>query len=119
MVTYSSNKEFYRWYANALLTLKSAQVDESSGFFNWACFKAQQASEYVVKGYLGGTGNDIFGTSVSSLLKRSDSGDNVVNVAKKLIDTTFQPDTRMLGRRVSLGIIIQLRMLKKQYHTQN
>ena len=48
MVNYLDDDEFQRWMVNAKSTLKSADNDKSSEFYNWACFKAQQAAEYAV-----------------------------------------------------------------------
>jgi HEPN domain-containing protein len=90
MVSYLDREEFNRWMQNAKYTLKSADNDKLSGFYNWACFKAQQAAEYGVKAYLRGIGKDSFGHSVSLLLKRVNFDDNIINAAK-LIDKYYIP----------------------------
>ncbi|MCY0883814.1 MAG: HEPN domain-containing protein [Acidianus infernus] len=35
---------------SAKQTLESARSDLNSGFYNWACFKSQQAAEFTVYG---------------------------------------------------------------------
>ena len=76
--------EFNRWITTANSTLKSALNDGESGFYNWACFKAQQACEFSIKAYLRGTGNDSFGHSISMLLQKGQFSINFINIAKKL-----------------------------------
>ncbi len=84
MGSYLDEDEFNRWITNASSTLKSALNDGESGFYNWACFKAQQASEFSIKAYLRGTGNDSFGNSISMLLQKGDFDTAIINKAKKL-----------------------------------
>ena len=84
MVTYLDEDEYARWMSNAKYTLKSAENDKSAEFYNWACFKAQQATEYAVKAYIRGTGSDSFGHSVSLLLNKAGFDKNLVNIAKVL-----------------------------------
>ncbi len=60
--------EYLRWLRAAKNTLKSAQGDLERGDFNWACFKAQQASELSVRALLHGIGLPAYGHSVSKLL---------------------------------------------------
>ncbi len=90
MVNYLDDDEFQRWMTNAQSTLKSADNDKSSEFYNWACFKAQQAAEYAVKAYLRGTGSDSFGHSVSLLLKKANFDNSIVNMAKT-VDKYYIP----------------------------
>ncbi len=54
MVNYLDEDEYTRWMSNAKYTLKSAENDKAEEFYNWACFKAQQATEYAVKAYIRG-----------------------------------------------------------------
>ena len=90
MVSYLDREEFNRWMQNAKYTVKSADNDKASGFYNWACFKAQQAAEYAIKAYLRDTGKDSFGHSVSLLLKKVNFDDKIINTAK-LIDRYYIP----------------------------
>lgn len=61
--------EFQRWLAQSEQTLKSAERDQQSGDYNWACFKAQQAAEYAIKGLLRGVGQPGVGHSVLRFLE--------------------------------------------------
>ncbi len=49
-------EEFERWLESAKTTLASAEHDLKGGFYNWACFKAQQASEMALKALLSALG---------------------------------------------------------------
>jgi HEPN domain-containing protein len=64
------SKEFERWILQARDTLESANEDLNNGRYNWACFKAQQAAEYAVKGLIYGLGSIPIGHSVLRLLAR-------------------------------------------------
>ena len=86
----SDEDEFNRWMKNAKTTLISAEIDNSSKFYNWAFFKAQQASEYAIKAYLRGTGKSSFGHSIALLLKDLDFDTNLIDLAKK-IDKYYIP----------------------------
>ena len=83
MGKYLDEDEFNRWITSASSTLKSALSDGESGFYNWACFKAQQASEFSIRGYLMGTGNDSFVHSISLLLQKGHFDAAIINKAKK------------------------------------
>ena len=76
--------EFVRWILNARKTLESSRIDLNSAFYNWSCFKSQQAAEYAVKAYLRGTGQDSFGHSVSSLAGKAQFNANFINFGKTL-----------------------------------
>ncbi len=90
MANYLDEDEFERWLASAISTLKSAMSDKSAGFYNWACFKAQQSAEYAVKAFLKGIGSDSFGHSVSLLLKKADFNKKLINIAKT-VDKYYIP----------------------------
>lgn len=76
--------EFVRWILNARKTLESSRIDLNSAFYNWSCFKSQQAAEYAVKAYLRGTGQDHLGRSVSSLAGKAQFNANFINFGKTL-----------------------------------
>ena len=61
-------EEFGRWWEQARHTPQSAERDAKEGDFAWACFKAQQAGEYAVKGLLRGFGKRLAGHSVGKLV---------------------------------------------------
>ena len=90
MPVYLDESEYNRWQSHAKSTLRSAQIDKSSGFYNWACFKAQQAAEYMAKALLRGMGIESYGHSVSQLLKNAEFNEKVLNLAKK-IDKYYIP----------------------------
>lgn len=62
-------KEFFRWFKQAEHNLKSAKSDAEDESFDWACFKAQQASEMAVKGLIASLGKIVKGHSIYDLLK--------------------------------------------------
>ncbi|MEM1659410.1 MAG: HEPN domain-containing protein [Candidatus Jordarchaeales archaeon] len=59
-------EEYSRWIRSAL---SSARGDLEKGDYNWACFKAQQAAEFVVRGLFHGLGFPAYGRSVSKLFE--------------------------------------------------
>ncbi|BBG23149.1 HEPN domain-containing protein [Sulfuracidifex tepidarius] len=89
------HEEFNRWFRSAQLTLESAKHDLSGGFYNWSCFKSQQASELSVKAYLYGIGQPKTGHVVSQLLIFLRAPQDLVDKAKyldKLYIPTRYPD---------------------------
>ncbi|MCS3919921.1 HEPN domain-containing protein [Fervidibacter sacchari] len=62
------NTEFERWFKQAEQTLKSAENDAAGGFWNWVCFKAEQAAQFAVKGLLRALGEPAFGHALTKLL---------------------------------------------------
>lgn len=88
-------EEFDRRIKSARLTLDSARSDLNSGFYNWACFKAQQAAELAVKAYFHGIGQPKTGHSVSALLSLLDAPQDLIDKAKyldKMYIPTRYPD---------------------------
>ncbi len=61
-------EEWTRYRRQARHTLQSALGDRDSGEFDWACFKAHQAAELAVKGYVRATTHYVTGHSVVRLL---------------------------------------------------
>ena len=90
MIDFLDNDEYNRWIKHAEKTLESAISDSSSGFYNWACFKAQHAAEYAVKAYLRGTGINPSGHAVSLLLKNAGFNENIIDIAR-IIDKLYIP----------------------------
>ncbi len=64
------NDEFSRWISTARETLESATSDLENEFYNWACFKAQQAAGFAVKALMYGLGFRRGGHSITILLKQ-------------------------------------------------
>ncbi len=90
MTDYLDTEEYNRWMMNAKSTLKSAINDMASGFYNWSCFKAQQSAEYAIRAYLRGIGSDMFGHSISLLIKKAGFNDEIINTAK-IVDKFYIP----------------------------
>ncbi|BCU69953.1 HEPN domain-containing protein [Stygiolobus caldivivus] len=87
--------EFDRWFKSGKLTLESARHDLGGGFYNWACFKAQQSAELAVKAYFYGIGQPKTGHTVSYLLSLLNVPQDLVDKAKyldKLYIPTRYPD---------------------------
>jgi HEPN domain-containing protein len=57
------------WFTQALRDLEHAENDVRGGFYDWACFSAQQAAEKGVKAALQKLGAEAWGHSVASLLE--------------------------------------------------
>jgi len=57
------------WLDEATGDLKHARADMLGGFYNWACFSAQQAAEKAIKAVFQGMGAEAWGHSVADLLK--------------------------------------------------
>ncbi len=66
-------REFHRWLQQAEQTLRSAEWDEQGQFWNWVCFKAEQAAHYAVKGLLRALGVSAFGHSLHRLMQQVES----------------------------------------------
>lgn len=84
------NGEFNRWYNSAEKTLRSAESDHNAMFYNWSCFKSQQASEFAIKAYLRGVGSASYGHSVSHLMLEAGFPNEVVEMAKA-VDKNYIP----------------------------
>ncbi|MDR7537891.1 MAG: HEPN domain-containing protein [Armatimonadota bacterium] len=56
------------WFASAAADLEHARSDLERGFYNWACFSAQQAAEKAVKAVFQRLGAEAWGHSVADLL---------------------------------------------------
>lgn len=93
-------EEYERWIVSAKQTLESARVDLNSEFYNWACFKSQQAAELAVKAYLYGIGQPKAGHSISYLLSLLKAPQEIIDKAKyldKLYIPTRYPDAWSSG----------------------
>jgi HEPN domain-containing protein len=56
------------WFDQAEGDLVHARNDLEGGFYDWACFSAQQAGEKALKAVLQRTGSEAWGHSVADLL---------------------------------------------------
>lgn len=61
--------EWERYLKQGNHTLKSAKSDMDEEDYDWACFKAQQAAELIIKGFLRASGKVATGHSVIKLLQ--------------------------------------------------
>ncbi|MEM0373630.1 MAG: HEPN domain-containing protein [Sulfolobaceae archaeon] len=77
-------EEFDRWIRSAKHTLESAKHDLNGGYYNWTCFKAQQAAELAVKAYFYGVGQPKIGHIVSQLLSLLNAQQELIDKAKYL-----------------------------------
>lgn len=57
------------WIYEAKKDLEHAKNDLASGFYNWACFSAQQGAEKAIKVVFKKMGAEAWGHSVAGLLK--------------------------------------------------
>jgi HEPN domain-containing protein len=57
------------WLNEAEGDLEHAQNDAQGGFYNWACFSAQQSAEKALKAVFQRMGAEAWGHSVADLLK--------------------------------------------------
>jgi HEPN domain-containing protein len=57
------------WLAQAQGDLAHARHDVAAGFYDWACFSAQQAAEKATKAVFHRLGADAWGHSVADLLE--------------------------------------------------
>ncbi len=57
------------WMEQAQGDLEHARSDRERGFYDWACFSAQQAAEKAVKAVFQKMGAEAWGHSVSDLLQ--------------------------------------------------
>ncbi len=75
-------------------TYKSAIVDKENGFYNWCCFKCQQAAEFALKAILYGFGLTPFGHSLTKLLRILENQNvdiSSISIACKVLDLHYIP----------------------------
>ncbi len=89
-------KEFDRWIAMSQDTLKSAENDLKNDFFNWACFKAQQAAEFSIKALIYGIGYRRGGHSITALLK---SLSDAIDIPERIFDLARSLDKLYIPTR--------------------
>lgn len=87
--------EWERYLKQSSHTLKSARGDMEDGDYDWACFKAQQAAELILKGLLRASGKLATGHSVIKLVYEIASFDIVIpmeiEVCSKELDKVYIP----------------------------
>lgn len=93
-----SVREFDRWMAQARRNLESAVHDMESGYYEWACFKAQQAAELAVKALLRAHGVLRGGHSVLKLLETVKS-ELRLDVSNELMEAAAELDNYYIPPR--------------------
>lgn len=84
------------WMEQAQGDLLHARSDVERGFFDWACFSAQQAGEKAVKAVLQRRGGEAWGHSVADLLEEVRG---IASVSDALIDAALELDKAYIGAR--------------------
>lgn len=83
------------WMAQADRDLDQAKWSAQGGFYEWACFVAQQASEKAVKSLYQALHSDSWGHSVSALLRGLPEGyrpgEDTIEAAMRLDRLYIQP----------------------------
>lgn len=80
------------WFRQAERDLESAQAQERDGFFEWACFIAQQAAEKAVKAVFQKKGADAWGHSLVELLKAlPEPVPDTIRTAALILDRFYIP----------------------------
>jgi HEPN domain-containing protein len=69
-VSVTDEPEFARWFEQAETAASVAALASSAGHFQWACFLAEQAAQFSVKGLLHGIGVDAWGHDLAVLVAR-------------------------------------------------
>jgi HEPN domain-containing protein len=85
------------WLDEAQGDLAHAKNDVQGGFYNWACFSAQQAAEKAIKAVFQRMGAEAWGHSVADLLKELSKkheipqgmSDNALELDKAYIPTRY------------------------------
>lgn len=89
-------EEFSRWIAMARETLNSAASDLENGYYNWSCFKAQQAAEFAIKALMYGMGIRRGGHSITILLKQISE---YVEIPREIFDAARMLDKLYIPTR--------------------
>jgi HEPN domain-containing protein len=100
------------WLAQATRDLEKANKDLSWGYYEWACFTAQQAAEKAVKALFQHIHADAWGHSVSELLKELPDS---VKTEETLIEDAIMLDRYYIPTRYPNGFD---RGIPKDYFTK-
>jgi len=84
------------WLDEAKGDLEHARNDMQGGFYNWACFSAQQAAEKAIKAVFQRIGAEAWGHSVADLLKEL-ARKQVVS--EELMDASLELDKAYIPTR--------------------
>jgi HEPN domain-containing protein len=84
------------WLDEAQGDLEHARNDMQGGFYNWACFSAQQAAEKAIKAVFQRMGAEAWGHSVADLLKELAKKQVV---SEDLVDASLELDKAYIPTR--------------------
>ncbi len=84
------------WMDEAIGDVEHARSDRERGFYNWACFSAQQAAEKAVKAVFQKMGAEAWGHSVSDLLQELAQHHPI---SQELIDGALELDKAYIPTR--------------------
>jgi HEPN domain-containing protein len=84
------------WLDEAKGDLEHARNDMQGGFYNWACFSAQQAAEKAIKAVFQRMGAEAWGHSVADLLKELAKKQAV---SENLVDASLELDKAYIPTR--------------------
>ncbi len=82
------------WMMQAEVDLEHARKDLNDGFYEWACFSAQQSAEKAVKALFNALNSEAYGHNIAGLLKRLP-----LRVPEELIEKAKELDKFYLGPR--------------------
>lgn len=84
------------WIDQAKHDLEHARSDRERGFYDWACFSAQQAAEKAVKAVFQKIGAEAWGHSVADLLQELSKQYSVVST---MMDKALELDKAYIPAR--------------------
>ncbi len=81
------------WLEQAERDLKKAQLDLQHEYWEWACFTAQQAAEKAVKSLWMFQGHDVWGHSITPMLRQLNNPTVPLDLVEKaqLLDAYYIP----------------------------
>ncbi|AFK22279.1 HEPN domain-containing protein [Pyrococcus sp. ST04] len=95
------SSEYERWIKQAERTLQSAERDLQHKDYEWASFKAQQASELAMKAITRALGIILTGHSITKLLKALE--EKGIKVPPELYDMAMELDRNYITSRYPLA----------------
>jgi HEPN domain-containing protein len=98
------------WLAQAERDLEHVQVDIASGFYEWACFSAQQAAEKTLKAVYLHNNQEGWGHSVAGLLRNLPAAAKAAELnetAARLDHLHPDPLRQWVRRRRTQGLLLQ------------
>ncbi len=84
------------WMDEAEGDLEHAKSDSKEGYYNWACFSAQQSAEKAIKAVFQKMGAEAWGHSAADLLKELS---RKVQISEELIDGALELDKAYIPAR--------------------